>query len=308
MRLRGCVLLAALCGLLGLAPAAAAPQAFYLEGGAKGDPTMVAFGKGDAHRVAVLIRGLDDALWWRKGNGKGNWEPWERIGGGMSESPSCVTRDAATVDCFVRGTDKALWHISYDIAKGAWSKWDSLGGTLSAAPSAAIYNSESAGKGLFAVVRATNGDYVHRYWAGAGWSPWSAGAKAGKSAPACAGVAGGLWCAFIHTGSDELMVMTDAASTTPQVGSSGGATKRTPSLIGSPFGGTIAHLFAAGTDDRLWLRTWRQGKGWEAWQQLPYALASAPGCTWEPNAAIWCAMVEPDGTTVVRRFEPGEWK
>jgi len=287
--------------------AAAAPLSFYLEGGAKGDPTMVAFGKDDQHRVAVLVRGLDDALWWRKGNGQGHWEPWERIGGAMKDSPSCVTRDASTVDCFVRGLDDALWHASYAVATNKWSGWESRGGKLTAAPSAAIYNSPSAGKGLFAVVRGAGGDYHSIYWANGAWGAWQASNKAGKSAPACAGVAGGLWCGYIHTGSDEIMLMTEAASTTPQTGSTGGASKRKPSLIGSPFGGTIAHLFATGADNLLWLRTWRQDKGWEGWKSLGVPLVSAPGCTWEPNASVWCAAIEANGTVAVHRFTPGTW-
>lgn len=296
--------------LLALGPgeAAAKPQIFDLEGGAKGDPTMVAFGKGDQHRVAVVVRGLDDALWWRTGNGQGNWQPWERIGGGTKDSPSCVTRGADYVDCFVRGTDNALWHASYAIAQGKWSKWESLGGVLTAAPSAAIYSSQTAGKGLFAIVRGSDGSYVNIYWANGAWSAWQGTDKAGKSAPACAGIDGGLWCSYIHTGSDELMVMTEAVSTTPKTASSGGSSKFKPSLIGGPFGGTVAHLFATGTDNKLWLRSWRKEKGgWEAWQSLGYPMASGPGCTWEPNQAIWCAGVETSGKVTVRRFVPGEW-
>ena len=101
--------------------------------------------------------------------------------------------------------------------------------------------------------------------------------------------------------------MTEAVSTTTNTVSTGGASKFKPSLIGSPFGGDVAHLFATGTDNKLWLRTWRKAKGWEAWQSLGYPMASAPGCTWEPNVAIWCAGVEAGGTVTVRRFAPGEW-
>jgi hypothetical protein len=44
--------------------------------------------------------------WW-DGNG---WGGWESLGGTLLEQPSCVSWAANRLDCFARGTDRAMWH------------------------------------------------------------------------------------------------------------------------------------------------------------------------------------------------------
>ena len=61
------------------------------------------------------------------------WFGWESLGGAILEQPSCVSWGANRIDCFARGTDKAMHHKFWNGT--AWFGWESLGGAILEQPS-----------------------------------------------------------------------------------------------------------------------------------------------------------------------------
>ena len=57
---------------------------------------------------------------------------WESLGGILKEKPECVSWGPNRIDCFVRGTDDALWTNSWNGSR--WRGWESLGGRLEEKP------------------------------------------------------------------------------------------------------------------------------------------------------------------------------
>jgi hypothetical protein len=42
------------------------------------------------------------------------WSAWESLGGVVSSAPSAASWSSGRLDIFARGTDGALWHMSYN--------------------------------------------------------------------------------------------------------------------------------------------------------------------------------------------------
>jgi outer membrane protein assembly factor BamB len=63
--------------------------------------------------IDVLMVGADNALWRNGWNGN-SWTGWQSLGGQWGGDPSAVCQKGATrADAFVRGTDLALWHLTF---------------------------------------------------------------------------------------------------------------------------------------------------------------------------------------------------
>jgi hypothetical protein len=45
-------------------------------------------------------------MWWDGGA----WRGWESLGGVLTSDPAAVSWGPNRIDCFVRGTDNAMWH------------------------------------------------------------------------------------------------------------------------------------------------------------------------------------------------------
>ena len=72
----------------------------------------------------MFARGGDNALWQAPSSG-GEWV-WQRIGGGITSSPSAVV-NLGNVQVFARGLDGALWQ---NTGSGSTGTWRNLGGGL----------------------------------------------------------------------------------------------------------------------------------------------------------------------------------
>jgi hypothetical protein len=62
------------------------------------------------------------------------WSGWEDLGGLLTSGVSVSSWASDRLDCFVKGTDNALYHKWWDGTR--WSGWDSLGGVLVDTPGA----------------------------------------------------------------------------------------------------------------------------------------------------------------------------
>lgn len=84
----------------------------------------------------------------------------------ITSDPDCVSWGANRIDCFVRGTDNALWHIWWAGGLGSWESWH---GALNSGPTAASWG---AGR-LDIFAQGTDNGLWHIWWQGAlgSWEP-----------------------------------------------------------------------------------------------------------------------------------------
>jgi hypothetical protein len=85
---------------------------------------------------------------------------------GIVGAPAVCSRDANSLDLFIRGTDNALWWRHWDGMTNTWSAWASLGGYLTSDPGAAAYG----GDALFVCARGGDGAFYYR--TGPSWGSW----------------------------------------------------------------------------------------------------------------------------------------
>ena len=91
---------------------------------------------------------------------------WDNLGGTLTSEVSCTSWSTDRIDCFARGLDNALWHISWGGA--TWSGWQRRGGILTSGPECVSWGANRLD--CFAI--GLNGALWHIWWDGAGWSAW----------------------------------------------------------------------------------------------------------------------------------------
>ena len=80
------------------------------------------------------------------------WSGYEQLGPEPIASPGVCCRAAGLLDVFVRGTDNALWHKSFDTNTG-WTGYEQLGAEPIASAPAAV---SSGGGRMDVFVRGTD--------------------------------------------------------------------------------------------------------------------------------------------------------
>jgi C1A family cysteine protease len=94
------------------------------------------------------------------------WYGWENLGGVLSSKPAVSSWAANRLDCFVRGTDNAMWHKWWD--GSGWRGWESLGGVITSGPAAASWGANR----IDCFVRGTDNAMWHKWWDGGAWRGW----------------------------------------------------------------------------------------------------------------------------------------
>jgi hypothetical protein len=117
-------------------------------------------------------------MWHRWWNGAA-WGGWESLGGTILVAPNCVSWGANRIDCFARGTDRAMWHRWWNGA--AWGGWESLGGTILEAPNCVSWGANR----IDCFARGTDRAMWHRWWNGAAWGGWESLGGILLEAPVC---------------------------------------------------------------------------------------------------------------------------
>jgi len=194
--------------------------------------------------------------------------PWSSLGGVLSSSPAVSTWGASRTDAFVRGSDNALWHRSWDGT--TWTAWDSLGGTLTSNPAAVSWGTNR----IDVFVRGTDSALWHRSFDGTTWSAWDSIGGIATSSPSVGswgpnrlditvrGTNNGLW----HRSYDGTKWSAwDAV---------GGVATSDPSIVGS--GAGRVDVFVRGTDNGLWHRSGDGAGTWGAWEGLGGTLVGGP--------------------------------
>lgn len=305
-RLRG-LIAGLLAGLLLAAPAAAL-QEFAPGGIGKGQPSIVALNK---IGIAMFVRGADDALWWKTGNGEGGeWSEWQSLGGILTSSPTCVSFKGGA-RCFGVGTDQAMWTILVG-AGGAIGDWQSLGGTITNTPSSAVAAPNGDQQGVFAIGRGTDGGLFVRGLTFdnetelLGWSDWIGTGATAWASMGCTGILTREVNCYYRREDNSIREIAGALKTTPKVNKLDGLTDK-PVAAFSNTASTTLKLAVRGMDGQLWLKTWKKGAGWDAWMQLPVTIANGPSCAWEFDGDIWCGAFEGDGSLRLVQLKPGDY-
>lgn len=91
-----------------------------LGGHIQGAPSLVAYRLDGQATFFLAAWGEKDELVWRTGVG-GAWSDWGAAGGVLRSPPSCVSRVADVVDCFVVTSNHRLAQRSF--VKGTWGDW-----------------------------------------------------------------------------------------------------------------------------------------------------------------------------------------
>jgi hypothetical protein len=113
--------------------------------------------------------------WW---NGS-QWGGWENLGGAILEAPNCVSWGSNRIDCFARGTDKAMYHRWWNGSQ--WGGWENLEGAILEAPNCVSWGSNR----IDCFARGTDSAMYHRWWNGSQWGGWENLEGAILEAPNC---------------------------------------------------------------------------------------------------------------------------
>lgn len=197
------------------------------------------------NRLNVVVRGTDGQLWRNTSLDGVSWVGWNALpplAGGVKGDPTIVSWEPGRLDVFARGQDDKLWQTTRFSFQGDFQPWIKPVGDDGVLGSSPDATVRGPGR-LDVVVLGTDGQLYQRFWLNDRWS--------------------GGWI--------------------PQ-GEPAGAT----SLVGdptavwaSPTGPNRLDLFARGSDDKLWRRSWN-GSAWSDWAR-PFGtlgtLASSPDAT-----------------------------
>jgi hypothetical protein len=187
--------------------------------------------------------------------GWGSWQPIITLPGSVTivGKPAAVSWGSGRIDLFVRGSDNALWHTSYQ--GGSWSSWGSLGGAITSAPSVASWGSGH----LDVFARGYDNAIWHKYFLN-GWSGWSSIGNAGagytpSTAPAAVASGYGHIFVFYSDVNYHLYYKSFDASTGWPAGNAGwtymgGTTAYAPAV--SSWAQGRLDVFITGTDSRVY--------------------------------------------------------
>jgi hypothetical protein len=203
------------------------------------------------------------------------WSGWESLGGILTSGIGVASWSANRLDCFVRGTDNAMWHKWWDGA--AWRGWESLGGVIVSAPAAVSWGTNRID--CFAI--GTDRALWQRWWDGAAWRGWH------RLGGTCMhGTAAASWA---PNRLDVFVIGTDSAlwhkwwdgAAWRGWESLGGVCTSAPAAVS--WGPNRIDVFVIGTDSALWHKWW-DGAAWRGWESLGgVCMHGTAAASWAPN-------------------------
>lgn len=265
--------------------------------------------------------------------------PWttENLGGNLTLDPAIDSRVANRLDVFARGTDGALWQMTWNGSN--WSSWFSLGGGLTSGPNAVSWD----GTRVDVVMRGGDGAVWHYVWNGAAWSTETLGGGVvgspeissqgpGQLDVFARGLDNALWQRSFNGGSwsswhslgGNLTSSPGAVSWGPGrvdvvtrgsdnavwhwvwngigwgVGSLGGSIASAPDV--STLGPGYLDLFARGGNS-LWHRSFNSG-AWGPWVDLGVPMASSPSAVSWSNARTDVVHLNSSGNLIHTYWSP----
>jgi hypothetical protein len=227
------------------------------------------------------------------------WSGWESLGGILTSAPAVSSWAANRLDCFVRGTDNAMWHKWWDGA--AWRGWESLGGILTSAPAAASWGANR----IDTFVIGTDRAMWHKWWDGAAWRGWeNLGGTCQLGVGVSSWAANRLDCFVIGTDSAMWHKWWDGAAWRGWE-SLGGICTSPPAAVS--WGPNRIDCFVIGTDSAMWHKWW-DGTAWRGWESLGgtclYGVAAA---SWAANR-LDCFVIGTDSALWHKWWDGAAWR
>jgi hypothetical protein len=200
---------------------------------------------------------------------------WQSLGGVLTSAPSATSSTAAADDIFVVGTDRGMWHTSWNGT--VVGNWGPGGGIITADPSALALNATNTK----VFVRGTDNGLWMATWNGtsySNWTPLGGILTSGPTSDLRAGVPGsidvfargtdnGLW----HRWSDN------GGSTWSNWEPLGGGLASSPGAVS--WATNRVDVVVRGMDNAVWMRSWNASTGWNSWATLGGLATSAPAIT-----------------------------
>jgi cysteine-rich secretory family protein/repeat uncharacterized protein DUF346 len=222
---------------------------------------------GVTYVVSLTVNGVPYT--WRFTVGAFNVAPagWQSLGGALQGRPAVSSWGSSRADVFVRGTDNALWHNTWN--GSTFTGWASLGGVLTSSPAAISWSANR----IDVFVRGTDNALYHRFYNGSAWSGWESLGGVLSADPTVASWASGRLDVFVR-GSDNALYhkVWDGARWSGWEGLGGGLSAGPAAVSWGP---NRVDVFVTGTDMALWHKWW-DGAHWVGWQSLGGSLTSGP--------------------------------
>jgi len=193
--------------------------------------------------------------------------PWttENLGGNLTLDPAIDSRVANRLDVFARGTDGALWQMTWNGSN--WSSWFSLGGGLTSGPNAVSWD----GTRVDVVMRGGDGAVWHYVWDGAAWSTETLGGGVVGS-PEISSQGPGQLDVFARGLDNALWQRSFSGGSWSSWHSLGGNMTSSPGAVS--WGPGRVDVVTRGSDNAVWHWVWN-GIGWGV-ESLGGSIASAP--------------------------------
>ena len=203
------------------------------------------------------------------------WGGWELLGGIILEEPNCVSWGANRIDCFARGTDRAMWHRWWN--GSAWGGWESLGGIILEEPNCVSWGANR----IDCFARGTDRAMWHRWWNGSAWGGWESLGGIILEAPNCVSWGANRIDCFARGTDRAMWHRWWNGSAWGGWELLGGIILEAPNCVS--WGANRIDCFARGTDRAMWHRWWN-GSAWGGWESLGGIILEEPNCvSWGAN-------------------------
>jgi hypothetical protein len=264
-----------------------------------------------AGQMDCFVRGTDNALWQRSVNGNS----WQSLGGiiadeGFASMISCAQRSSGRaadsggielryIDCFVRGTDGALWRRAYDGAN--WRAWESLGGFITTPPECV-----SRGLRIDCFARGTDNALWRRAFNGTSWADWeSLGGTLTSDVDCTVRNSSRIDC-FVRGSDNTLYYRALIGSTWREWRQVGAQTVDGGFDCIATFSGDVRCSAIAGGSMR---HTRLSGSTWSAWEDLGGSFAPGPECLSLDSRRVDCfARAQNGGALQHRWWDGSRWQ
>jgi chitodextrinase len=220
----------------------------------------------------------------------------ESLGGLLTASAAATSWSSNRTDVFVRGTDNALYHRSWN--GSTWSAWERLGGVLTSAPGAVSWGPDR----IDVFVRGTDNALWHKGWDG-GWSNWESLGGVLTSAPDVASWGPNRLDVFVR-GTDNALWHKGWDGRWSNWESLGGILTSDPSTVS--WGPNRIDAFVRGTDNALWHKWW-DGVHWIGWESPGGTLNSGPAASSCGNAGLNVFWLGADNGLLRKAYNASGW-
>jgi hypothetical protein len=226
------------------------------------------------------------------------WNGWEDLGGLILEAPNCASWGAERIDCFARGTDRAMYHRWWN--GSAWGGWEDLGGVILEAPNCVNW----AANRIDCFARGTDRAMYHRWWNGSAWGGWEDLGGIILESPSCVSWGPDRIDCFARGTNAAMYHRWWNGSAWGGWENLGGVLLEAPDCVS--WGANRIDCFARGTDQAMYHRWWN-GSAWGGWEDLGGVLLEAPNCvSWGANR-IDCFGHGTDAAMYHRWWDGSAW-